>query len=1095
MKKFFKILAISLTSIIILALVAVAVVIWMVLTPKRLTPILQKQADRYITCPYNIGEVELTFFSTFPQFGLRANDVELINPMEGAPCDTIAKMDNLVATIDLSRLWESRAIQFDQFYLTNLDACIFINEEGKTNFDVFYLGPQEENPEPSDFRFGAVEIHNLKIKDCNLTYLDLVNKMSGKIEHFSSKIHLDADENKSNEIDNDGKTWSDIIPYEKVNLRDFYFEASRAEYQADSLQINAEIQDLTINLDMDLDGAVAEGQLAVSAPKSFVQYAGDTYLKDDNLSIKAPFGFWADSMKVEVDKGRVSLNQFDIAVDGNVSLPENGDIVTDVNVAFEKWKVKEILAELPSSITKMLTDLEVKGVLSADVKAKGIYNETSFPVILANASLTNGEVDYVGFPYHLSKVLADVQALVDMNSESNSYVYINRLKAETPRSSIDAHGSLLNILSDINADVSAKVKLDLPEVSSLLPDSLNCDLKGKLTGNLQAKLKMSQLEKMELDKMSISGDVDFSDLDVVYADMQVLSDKGNLKVQLPNKKSSDKSLSFVKLDGDFNSLYFTQGDSTLVNGKAIKATLETSKLIDNQPISVNCKLNTDKLNLAYTNMRANVDASNIEAYMKVNPSDENYTPTLRGNFELVDTKASMDSMQVELQNPRGAFQIEPQGSNNSGLQVKLDFNDNKLFFANGESLQLSTNEIGLNLAMKENPDKEDFLVKWNPIVKVKLNDGNVDLGGFKEFIKIPAINFDYNNQEFDIHSSKIILGNSDFSLKGKIQNIGEWLDNTGLLEGELDFVSDNTDFNEIIDLTSGLGQSPDAENSTESIMSTEVENAEDDPFIVPRGVDLVLNTQINNAVLGEQTMRNLGGRLHIKDGVLVLEEMGFISRAAKMQLTGIYRTPRRNHLYLGLDFHMTNIQIEELIKMVPEIDTILPMMTSFKGKAEFHFAVETYMKSNYDFKMSTLRGAASVAGQDLVLLDGETFSEIAKKLMFKKKTENLVDSISAEMTIFRNEVDIYPFCLQIDKYKAALGGRHNLDMTFDYHISLLKPLRIGLNVVGNIDDFKFKLAKCKYAQDFQPARRNVVETQNMQLREVIRTALKKSMKE
>jgi hypothetical protein len=68
-------------------------------------------------------------------------------------------------------------------------------------------------------------------------------------------------------------------------------------------------------------------------------------------------------------------------------------------------------------------------------------------------------------------------------------------------------------------------------------------------------------------------------------------------------------------------------------------------------------------------------------------------------------------------------------------------------------------------------------------------------------------------------------------------------------------------------------------------------------------------------------------------------------------------------------------------------------------------------------------------------------------------------------------------------------------MTFDYHISLLKPLRIGLNVVGNIDDFKFKLAKCKYAQDFQPARRNVVETQNMQLREVIRTALKKSMKE
>ena len=185
-----------------------------------------------------------------------------------------------------------------------------------------------------------------------------------------------------------------------------------------------------------------------------------------------------------------------------------------------------------------------------------------------------------------------------------------------------------------------------------------------------------------------------------------------------------------------------------------------------------------------------------------------------------------------------------------------------------------------------------------------------------------------------------------------------------------------------------------------------------------------------------------------------------------------YKSPRPNHLYVGLDYHMTDIQIEELIKMIPQVDSVLPMLRSFRGKGEFHLAAETNLNRDYAVKWSTLRGAASVQGKDLVLLDGETFSQIAKLMLFKKKTENKIDSISAEATVFRNEVDIFPFMVSMDKYKVALGGRHNLDMTFNYHLSLLSPLRIGVDVSGNFDDLKIKPTRCKYAEDFRPIDEN-----------------------
>ena len=82
----------------------------------------------------------------------------------------------------------------------------------------------------------------------------------------------------------------------------------------------------------------------------------------------------------------------------------------------------------------------------------------------------------------------------------------------------------------------------------------------------------------------------------------------------------------------------------------------------------------------------------------------------------------------------------------------------------------------------------------------------------------------------------------------------------------------------------------------------------------------------------------------------------------------------------------------------------------------------------------------------------------------------------------------------MDKYMAAVGGRHNLDMSFDYHISLLKPFYIGVDVTGTFDDLKIKAAKCKYAQDFRPIIRRDIETQNISLKKMIDEALKRNVK-
>jgi hypothetical protein len=382
-------------------------------------------------------------------------------------------------------------------------------------------------------------------------------------------------------------------------------------------------------------------------------------------------------------------------------------------------------------------------------------------------------------------------------------------------------------------------------------------------------------------------------------------------------------------------------------------------------------------------------------------------------------------------------------------------------------------------------------------LKIDLKNGELDMPErLPETVFIPSIEFQYSNREMNIDNSRIELGNSDLNLKGNVRNIGKWLRHQDILVGTLDIVSNHCDANQLLawfSADSGSEEEP-AADSQEPTANSQQTTEESEPFLVPTDVDLALKTNMQEVEIFNQVAKDLKGGLYVKNGTLILDEMGFVCRAAKLQLTAMYRTPRRNHLYLGLDYHMIDIDIDELMSMIPNLEEIVPMLSSFKGAAEFHLAAETYLNSQYQPKMSTLRGAASLTGKDLVVLDGETFDQIAKLLMFKKKTENKIDSINAELTIYKNEIDVYPLCVQMDNYMVALGGRHNTDMTFDYDINVLSPIYLGVNVSGNIDDLKIKLAKCKFAQDFKPHWYQKTDTQSKELRERIKQSMEKNVR-
>jgi len=640
---------------------------------------------------------------------------------------------------------------------------------------------------------------------------------------------------------------------------------------------------------------------------------------------------------------------------------------------------------------------------------------------------------------------------LDMNNERNSEISINSGFGKTGNSTVSVKGNISNILDDIKYDITAEGEFLLTDFKSFIPGDYNLMVQGEINGNLHTRFSQSALDNEEYHLFFFSGDFNTQNFQAIYDTIQVYAPSARMRLNLPGKSGGDKNglLANIKIDAPNLKVNMAPEMGADIHNMELSADVNNPAEEVSAPI-MSCSFRLDKLFATYDTLT--VHAKNTDGQLK-------YAPTLLSEKEIADIKSTINNEEIKI----------------AGNHAVL-FDAKKLF-------------AKTNLVYDES--QEDVFQKYQPDADLRFSDANYYLSE-KLRGKIPNISMAVNPDSMVIKKAELILGNSDFSLTGKLTNISNYLNNEALLKGNFDLSSQNTDVYQLMDIFNGLGSEDSMVTVTEPVTS------EDEPFMVPKGIEVRLNTFIEQSIVNDHVIENIKGGLTVKDGTLILDQMGFTNKAANMQLTAMYRSERKNHLFTGIDFHLLNIDIAELIALVPSVDTIIPMLKSFKGKGEFHLAGETYLKSDYSPKQSTIRGAAAFQGQELTLMDTETFDMIASKLMFRKKTENVVDSLSVEMTLFRDEVDLYPFLIVMDKYKAVISGRHNMDNSFNYHISVTDtplPVRLGLNVTGTIDDLKYDLVPCKYKHLYNPEKQGALESQTLRLKNLISESLKKNVRE
>ena len=1026
--RFLKWLLISLALLIVIVGATVGIVLNIVFTPEKLTPIVEKYANEYLDADVRFKAIDLTFYSTFPNFGIDIEDGCVVTRVFQdttqqeevfAQTDSLIRFERCKVVVNPIAFLKRQDIIIRRIILVKPDIYAYVDTNGVPGWDIAKamatdtVRPAEDSlseavDSMAPFR-GRIDIRNVRIIDGNLVFDDRSTQLYTRVEG--------------------------------LNLR---LRGSFAQ-RCSRLSLGLSVEDFLL---------WQEGNLLV---------------KRTSLEMETGMRLNRDSMLYVLDKARFAVNGIKFGVEGRLQADTlsrllNVDLAFGVNVP----SLKTLLDLVPETIMERDRKVDVGGDVKFGGTLKGQYGKKRVPVLQARFLINDGHAKYAGMPHSLERLDVDVEGVVDLQKEQASFLKVNTFIMKGQSVDIDLSGRVEQLLAAPRVIAKLKADVDFDLIPKIFPLEEGVSMTGDLSAALNADVLVADVQNKNFGKLDIRGACKLTNV-------RLVSERDSFLL-----RSKSVGLGFGT----------NRADSTILQGKNL-----LSGVFGFDSVDIDIK---DKLEF-------HVDTSYVK--LKTSPlRDTTAVASMSADLHLgwMDLRLG-DSLRLRTGNTRATLALKP-----SKRDKKIPFLSSTLKM---DSLRVRAKKSHLRLAKADfalvterNTDTTDIR-KWLTAGTLGFRDLRIFTPMFPLRVQVPGTRISMNPGEIYLNGAAVKVGRSDVLLTGSVFNLANAISKGEDLRANLNVKSKRINCNQLMrameigsrrmeqwQLAYGEELSDRQIDSLE--MATDSVSMADSSslavFVVPPKVDFHFETEIGEVRYGRLKLENIHGELVMKDQCVQMTDLSLRSMAADVQTTLVYKASTPSRAYAGFDLRMDDIDVASLIGFMPSLDSIVPMLRSFEGQVDFHIAGEADLDSTFMIDLPTLRSAAYLDGRNLVLMDGETFAEISKMLMFKNKERNLIDSVSVDFLVKDGVIEIFPFLVEMDRYKVAVGGEHKVDMTFDYHISVLKspiPFRLGVDVYGSLDDMKFRLVKARYKDLFVPSRRAKVDSAQLNVRAQIRRML------
>ena len=1071
--------------------VVLLLVLQIVLSPSVLTRIVNRFATEYIDADVSFEKIRLSMFRHFPNAGIIIDDCRITYPSDrfgtareadttgtrlakgyGETCDTLASFDRLSASINLGALLTGK-VSIPHVFLSKPRIFAHSYGEGMNNWDVFITEPEDTVKSG----MPPVSVGKIRLmKNPRVIYTSpgdtiyavaRMKKMAldGRIDTrktHKARIGLTVDS-----LSIAGRTATDTASI-RMDMLHIHEHDDHMDIHSAARMLIATRSSGRLDIPVEINGTAAFPRDSILALHGFKA-----------LIASIPIGFNADLWK------------------------EGGKLAVKGDFNIEDCKADGLLADILGNIIPETKKITTDAVISASGTCEGILGGGSIPAINATLSVPESVISHKDFSHSL-RIALNVGAATD--SLGRISVILDNAEASTYGLEFSANGSIDDIMGDDpSISISGNLNASADSLATFLPADYGISAYGSISADISGDIRMSQLNIYNFGQAGLKGHIasdalvvkspkDTIDIDIKGLNINAFPETVTSKVE-PGKSfrltgvsgkiehadiKFKETMSFcgskISFAAKNSAEAFSDKDTTRIHPLGGHFDAEELAVSDADGLS----LTLDNTSNSFQ-MVPKKDNDRIPVLSLSSRNKRIYVRDVTGRFILTDAVikggAAMNSIERKARFKAlmdSLSRANPGATEDSLRRMMRGMRSRSSTYA--WMSEDDFKEADLNFTL--DGMMAEYFRKWdiNGDIDVRTGIFMTPYLPLRNILK--GMSISVNNNEVKIKDFKIMSGSSEIAAKGALTGLRRALMGRGAYRLEMSLSSECVDADELLAAyNAGASFNPETEkdkmaeaSDSEFLKMVVADSLEKEDLesliVVPADIEAAIRLDASNITFSDLVINRLEADMAMKERCLQILDMKAETNMGKAGFEGFYATRSKQDISTGFDFNLSDVTSEKVIGMLPAIDTLMPLLKSFKGMLNCKMAATASLDTNMNVITPSINGVLRISGKDLSLSDSEVFSNLAKKLKFKNSEEAKIDSMIVEGVIKDNVMEIFPFVLELDRYTMALSGLHNLDMSYRYHASFIRSpmvFKIGVDIYGpDYDNMKFKIGKPKY---------------------------------
>lgn len=1014
-RKVTKIVLWTVAGIVLLAAILAGVGAWM-LTPSRLTGLVNREISKRLNAVVTAHNVRLDLFSTYPIARISIDSL------------TIACRPDSVRGAD-----------------------------GKIMADARQL-----------LRTGAVtarlDVRKLLRKDIDLQYAGVDSMRLNLVRFSPARTNWDILPAKIKPVKDLTFTFDTLsLTHGAVRFRDMVSDTDA------SLAIDPEASILPQGSDSYRSSIPA---------KTSVCMKGRKYLTDLPLLLEGDTKLTFTPFALSTNDFTVKLGDITGLVTLDMSM--NPDIrINAFDWKLSPFGVGELLKLVPASAVPWLSGLRAEAPISGSITLTEPYTvrKGTWPTLTAQVVMPHGSLRYDNpqyGTYSFDDLAVNSIFHLDGAHPAASSLRLKELYIRGEDMDVLAQADVRAIGADPEVHGTLRGDISLTRLGHVLPYLQGFNLRGKVTSDTRISFRMSDINRGRLDRMLVEGNANMHGLQIEnVGDVDRIA-AGNMSVKFLGKARSATPKAVRGSLFDFDAVVdrfsvLAAGCKAVASSVSLSTTVSdpgtatAANLPNDVPFNITLRAATLSIGDPNDTIRVHLGdaeiSSVISARMLENMQADLYDVRIKGaslSYSGQGTSLGVSGVDARLRAERS-----------NSIPQTSPFVTPAKWNADSRSLAVLRHSPQM-LTVQQSPALTSVMNNWLLSFRVKGKQASVYTDAFPIENHISDLDISANTDTVTIHSLKSRTGSTVAAVSGRVTNLRQFLTSAqpAPLAMSINADVDTLQLNQLAAAyVKGYEMKHGPGSFAKLLQNTAITPGDSVAFMIPRNIEADIRSTVN--VMECLNMPATGITANIRAAGGKVELPSFSASTAFMNISGNagYDTHDIQNIAANVALGMNDLELSRLYTAFPALTEKVPEIKNLTGRFDIAANLSVPLFPTMYVMTPALRAGLHIQADNLYLNQDREIRRISHLMMIHSRDPLHIADLDIRASVFDNMVMLHPFDLNLNRYKLRMAGLNNFNGRMFYHVGVKDwPLMFpfGVNVKGTFSHPEIRLGSSNW---------------------------------